>query len=119
MDGSLVDSSPTWGTSLLPNPLPLHLSDAGVTSRPQSDFRIPEGILNYHGTKYVLLFVVSDLEKYSSLGCCCSTIAVILWALGKDGAKIDGLSLVVGGEDVYSGGVGPIASDNPSYSPRS
>ncbi|KAF7187452.1 putative beta-galactosidase A [Pseudocercospora fuligena] len=42
---------------------------------PQDSFPVPEGIFNYHGSNYV---------------------AVSLWALEKEGAKVEGLQLVTG-----------------------
>ena len=45
----------------------------------------------------------------------CSTVAVAVWAL-EDGAVSPTLELVV--DDVIEGGVGPIAVDNPEWSPR-
>ncbi|KAL8286237.1 hypothetical protein RQP46_004725 [Phenoliferia psychrophenolica] len=62
---------------------------------PQTIFPIPEGILDHRGN---------------------NTIGVLLWALGSNGASIKGLSITSGG--VYAGGVGPVSSDNPSWSPR-
>ncbi|KAL8286247.1 hypothetical protein RQP46_004735 [Phenoliferia psychrophenolica] len=62
---------------------------------PQTIFPIPEGILDHRGN---------------------NTIGVLLWALGSEGASIKGLSITSGG--VYAGGVGPVSSDNPSWSPR-
>ncbi|KAH9915075.1 glycoside hydrolase superfamily [Fomitopsis serialis] len=61
---------------------------------PQTKYPVPQGILNYQGT---------------------NTIAVALWAL-EDEAVAPTLDLVV--DDVIEGGVGPIAVNNPSWSPR-
>ncbi|KAK4700277.1 hypothetical protein P7C70_g5971, partial [Phenoliferia sp. Uapishka_3] len=62
---------------------------------PQTIFPIPEGILDYQGE---------------------NTISLILWAMGNEGASINGLNLTLDG--IYSGGVGSIGSDNPSWSSR-
>lgn len=45
-----------------------------------------------------------------------STIGVLLWALGSEGASIQGLNFTL--SSIYSGGVGPVASDNPPWSSR-
>ncbi|OCH94229.1 hypothetical protein OBBRIDRAFT_789567 [Obba rivulosa] len=62
---------------------------------PQSKFPVPPGILDYHGK---------------------NTVAVALWAL-DDTAVSPTLEVVVDG--ALDGGVGPIAVNNPSWSPRS
>lgn len=49
---------------------------------PQTVFPVPEGILNYHGSNYV---------------------AVSLWALGTEGAKVDNFSLIATSPAIQSG----------------
>ncbi|KAH9831459.1 glycoside hydrolase superfamily [Rhodofomes roseus] len=61
---------------------------------PQTKFPVPQGILDYQGT---------------------NTVAVALWAL-EDEPVAPTLDLVV--DDVIEGGVGPIAVNNPAWSPR-
>lgn len=53
---------------------------------PQDTFPVPEGIWNYHGSNY---------------------LAVSLWALNAEGAKVANLSLVAG--PVIQSGYGPVA----------
>lgn len=43
-------------------------------------------------------------------------MGIILWALGVEGARIDGIKFRTGG--IYAGGVGAVASDNPGRAPR-
>lgn len=62
---------------------------------PQTIFPVPQGILDYNGT---------------------NTVAAALWAL-ENSSVSPTLELVV--DNVYEGGVGPIATNNPSWSPRS
>ena len=54
----------------------------------------------------------SELEAHDSLN---STVAVALWAL-EDTAVSPSLDLVLDG--VLDGGVGPVATNNPKWSPR-
>ncbi|KZT69507.1 glycoside hydrolase family 35 protein [Daedalea quercina L-15889] len=61
---------------------------------PQTKFPVPQGILDYQGT---------------------NTVAIALWAL-EDEPVTPTLELVV--DDVIEGGVGPIAVNNPAWSPR-
>ncbi|KAI0070921.1 hypothetical protein K474DRAFT_1669569 [Panus rudis PR-1116 ss-1] len=61
---------------------------------PQTKFPVPQGILDYSGK---------------------NTVAVALWALDNTPVSPT-LKLVVDG--VVEGGVGPIATNNPSWSPR-
>ncbi|PSS38131.1 hypothetical protein PHLCEN_2v38 [Hermanssonia centrifuga] len=62
---------------------------------PQFKFPVPEGILDYSGK---------------------NTVAVALWVLGETNVT-PSLQLVLDG--VVDGGVGPIAVNNPTWSPRS
>ena len=52
---------------------------------PQQSYPVPQGILDYQGTNY---------------------IALSLWALDKDGAKVEGLRLEAGG--VIQSGYGDV-----------
>ncbi|KAI8986121.1 glycoside hydrolase superfamily [Trametes punicea] len=61
---------------------------------PQASFPVPPGILDYNGK---------------------NTIAVALWAMNNT-AVSPSLELVVDG--ILDGGVGPIATNNPEWSPR-
>ncbi|CCM02296.1 uncharacterized protein FIBRA_04385 [Fibroporia radiculosa] len=61
---------------------------------PQTKFPVPQGILNYQGL---------------------NTVAVAIWAL-EDTPVSPTLALVV--DNVMEGGVGPIAINNPAWSPR-
>ncbi|KAJ3543307.1 hypothetical protein NM688_g5870 [Phlebia brevispora] len=62
---------------------------------PQTKFPVPQGILNYNGE---------------------NTVAVALWVL-ESTTVTPSLQLVL--DDVVDGGVGPIAVNNPRWSPRS
>ncbi|GJJ09054.1 hypothetical protein Clacol_003276 [Clathrus columnatus] len=72
---------------------------------PQTKFPVHQGLLEYNG-KNVLF---SDMIM-------CSTVAVALWSLDANSTVTPKLSLVIDGQ--ISGGVGPIAVNNPSWSPR-
>jgi len=65
-----------------------------ATFGPQTSFPVPQGILDYNGL---------------------NTVAVALWSL-EDDAISPTLTLNV--TDYIEGGVGPIALNNPAYSPR-
>jgi hypothetical protein len=62
---------------------------------PQTNFPVPEGILNYRGTNY---------------------LAVSLWGLDAGATKIEGLELAVDGE--VWGGVEVDVVDGQKYEPR-
>ncbi|KAL9609398.1 MAG: hypothetical protein Q9167_005822 [Letrouitia subvulpina] len=63
---------------------------------PQTSFPVPEGILNHHGINY---------------------LALSLWALDAEGAKITDIELVAGA--VIQSGYGPVElSPMPPYKPR-
>ncbi|KZS93201.1 glycoside hydrolase family 35 protein [Sistotremastrum niveocremeum HHB9708] len=62
---------------------------------PQSKFPVHQGILNYSGT---------------------NTVAVLLWALEPNTGIAPELKLVVDG--VIDGGIGPVSTNNPAWSPR-
>jgi hypothetical protein len=63
---------------------------------PQTKFPVPEGIWNYHGTNWV---------------------AISLWALEKDGAKVEGVELVAG-HPVLTGREKVQVVDSPAWSQR-
>lgn len=64
---------------------------------PQTNFPVPEGILNYHGINH---------------------LALSLWALDAGGAKIENLQLV--SDAVIQSGYGAVElSPMPAYAPRS
>ena len=46
----------------------------------------------------------------------CSTIGVLLWAMGAEGASIKSINFTSTG--VYSGGVGAVASEHSAWSQR-
>ena len=83
---------------------------------PQTKFPVNEGILDYHGEKYVLApYLLSNrvLMKHYS------TVAVALWSLLPDGPGVSvkpTLDLVLDG--YIEGGVGGIEVNNPGYLDR-
>ncbi|KAG7098347.1 hypothetical protein E1B28_000306 [Marasmius oreades] len=62
---------------------------------PQTRFPIPEGILDYQGT---------------------NTLAIVLWATGSSGARVDSLKLSV--DRVTLGGIGKVSKNNPIWERR-
>lgn len=63
---------------------------------PQTNFPVPEGILDYHGTNY---------------------IALSLWAQDEDGASVPSFALQANA-DIISGYTPPALSPQPSWSLR-
>ena len=78
-------------------PHPRYLTKNAVHNiGPQDAFPVPEGILNYRGTNYV---------------------ALLLWALDAEGAKLDGFDLAAG-VPVLSGYGAVVASPQTGWSAR-
>ena len=65
-------------------------------------------------SEYLNLVYLQDESYHSNANH--STVAVALWALNNT-AVSPSLELVV--DDVLDGGVGPIATNNPAWEPRS
>ena len=82
---------------------------------PQVKFPVPQGILDYNGTKCASLLdksaTYSFISSYNY-----STVAIALWVLEANASISPVLSLIV--DDFFDGGVGRIAMNNPHWSPR-
>jgi len=83
------------------------------TFRPQFKFPVHQGILDYNGTKYVILMII--YVPTIDVGTCYSTIAVALWAM-EAVPIVPALELTI--DTVLEGGVGPIICNNPAWSPE-
>lgn len=64
---------------------------------PQTDFPVPEGILDYGGENW---------------------LGIALWALGSEGASIPGLNWTIGATPVWTGRETPTVVDAPAWTER-
>lgn len=65
---------------------------------PQTEFPVPEGVLNYNGENW---------------------LGLTLWALGSDGASVPGLNWTFGSTPVLTGWTAPTPVEQPAWSERS